>query len=143
MIFSRLRALLPLPSRPTEDVASVMAVVCSDRERSALDDNASKSNWRLCFANTSTEAAKYLREQPIAVILCDRDLPGTHWREHMEDLLRSAPHSSVILVSGVNDEYLWEEVIRNGGYDLLTKPFQESRVVPAVTGAWWYWKLRR
>ena len=143
MMFSWLHALLPLRSRTSEDATSVLAVTCSDRERSALHEIASKSNWRLCFASSSTDAEKYLREQPIAVILCDRDLPGTPWRDHMGDLLRSAPHSCVILVSGVNDEYLWEEVIRYGGYDVLTKPLRESQVVPAVTGAWWYWKLRR
>jgi DNA-binding NtrC family response regulator len=143
MVISWFRALLPLQRRTSEDATSVLAVTCSDRERSTLDEIASKSNWRLRLASSSTEAEKYLREQAIAVILFDRDLPGTHWRDHMGDLLRSAPHSCVILVSGVNDEYLWEEVIRNGGYDVLTKPLQESQVVPAVTGAWWYWKVRR
>lgn len=100
MTFNWLRALLPLRDRNSEHATSVLAVTCSDRERSALDEIASKSKWRLCFASSSTAAETYLRGQPIAVILYDRDLPGTHWRDHMGNLLRSAPNSCVILVSG-------------------------------------------
>jgi FixJ family two-component response regulator len=40
----------------------------------------------------------------------------------------------------VNDDYLFEEVIRNGGHDVLTKPLQTPQVVAAVKLAWSYWK---
>ena len=134
------QTLVPFRDHLGNDATRVLALICSDNERRALEEIASKCNWRLCLASTPLEAGKQLQEQTIGVILCDRDLPGNDWRNHIAYLLRSAPNSCVILVSGVNDEYLWEEVIRNGGYDVLTKPFQASQVVPAVTLAWSYWK---
>ena len=122
---------------------TILALTCCDRQRSALKVIASKSRWRLYFARDSREAERHLQEEPIGIILCDRDLPGMDWRDQIGSLLRSTPRSCIILVSGVNDEYLWEEVIRNGGYDVLPKPLQETQVVLAVTGASWYWKRYR
>ena len=134
------QTLVPFRARLGNDAPRVLALICSDRERRALKEIASNCNWQLCLASTPFEARKHLQEQTIGVILCDRDVPGNDWRNHIACLLRSAPNSCVILVSGVNDEYLWEEVIRNGGYDVVTKPLQASQVVPAVTLALSYWK---
>jgi FixJ family two-component response regulator len=55
-------------------------------------------------------------------------------------ILASAPQRpSVILTSRVVDDYLWQEVIRYGGYDVLSKPLREEDVVRSVRLAWSYW----
>jgi FixJ family two-component response regulator len=46
----------------------------------------------------------------------------------------------VILVSGVRDDYLWQEVIRRGGYDVLPKPLRADSVARIVKLALSYWK---
>jgi len=43
------------------------------------------------------------------------------------------------LVSKVADEYLWNEIVRRGGYDILSKPLQEDEVVRAIKLARSYW----
>ena len=76
-----------------------------------------------------------MRRHEFAVILCDRDLAASNWREALAKLVATAPGSHVILASRVNDDQLWQEVIRLGGYDVLTKPFQQERVMRSINYA--------
>jgi FixJ family two-component response regulator len=39
----------------------------------------------------------------------------------------------------VVDTYLWNEVVRTGGFDVLSKPLREDDVVRAVRLAFSYW----
>ena len=42
----------------------------------------------------------------------------------------------VLLASRVMDDYLWHQVIRHHGYDVVAKPFQPEELRRAVTFAW-------
>ena len=142
-MFSRWVRFLARRYGTNEAGTDVFALTSSDSEQIALNEIAANNKWRLRLTRDPRHAIEQLREHASGVILCDRDLVGVDWRKQMGDLRRSAPRSCVILLSGVNDQYLWDEVIRNGGYDVLSKPLQETQVVLAVTGAWLYWKHYR
>lgn len=43
-----------------------------------------------------------------------------------------------MLISPVADDYLWNEVVSNGGYDVLAKPLRQQDVLRAVKFAWSY-----
>ena len=43
-----------------------------------------------------------------------------------------------MLISPVADDYLWNEVLSNGGYDVLAKPLRQQDVLRAVKFAWSY-----
>jgi len=47
-------------------------------------------------------------------------------------LALSSHRACVILVSGVVDAYLWDEVVRKGGFDLLPKPLRKEGVIRTV-----------
>ena len=80
-----------------------------------------------------------LQETKTPIILWDRDLPATEWRGVIQ-MMTSAPHPvDAILVSKVADDYLWNEVIRHGGYDLLTSPIGEQETLRAIRLVWSYW----
>ena len=117
----------------------VLAVMPYDRERNTLFEIAKQSNWHLEFAPTCDSAVSLLRNHQFAVILCDRDLPGCEWREALTTIVGNARGGCVILTSPVNDDYLWQEVIQRGGYDVLTRPLQEQRVLHTIELAWSYW----
>ncbi len=102
-----------------------------------------RAHWHLQVGDSLDSALDMLSGQDFAVILCDRDLPGLDWREAVLTLAAKAPRTSVILTSPVNDDYLWQEVIQCGGDDVLTKPFQEERVVKTITFACWKTALTR
>jgi FixJ family two-component response regulator len=76
-------------------------------------------------------------ESPI--IIWDRDLPSEDWRDVVHTLAALPQRPCVLLLSRVVDDYLWNEVVRVGGYDVLSKPLKEAEVVRVVRLAWSYW----
>jgi FixJ family two-component response regulator len=70
------------------------------------------------------------------VVVCERDLPDGSWKDilDMTMLLDSPP--PLIVASRLADDYLWAEVLNLGGYDVLTKPLDESEVHRTVRLAW-------
>lgn len=119
---------------------SVLAVGMGGRERQTLEELASEAKLELAFAETWKDSVTLLRHTPSAVVLCDRDIPDTSWRTAIEDLARVAPRSCVVLVSPVNDEYLWQEVVQHGGFDVIIKPFRSDQIRRRIDHAWLFWK---
>jgi CheY-like chemotaxis protein len=131
------------PSPPADHSSpgplAVIGLVTSDADRCVLSGICARSGWPLVFADTPEDARVARDKLKAPVILCDRDLPGSGWRQTVE-VLASSPHRAcVILLSGVVDTYLWDEVARTGGYDVLSKPLREDEVVRVVRLAWSYW----
>lgn len=120
----------------------VLAIAPDERDKSSLSLFSVRGQWDLALTGSCDEALEMLKKMRAAVILCDRDLPGLDWRDALETLAASRPDCPIVLTSSVNDEYLWDEVIHKGGYDVLAKPLQENQTVRAVNLAWSYSKER-
>jgi FixJ family two-component response regulator len=121
-------------SNPTnaEPRLAVLAILTSQSDRAQLQSVFENAGWRIVFANSIEEPTT----QPIPIVLYDRDLPGLDWRQAIQQLSVSQPSRKIILASFVADDYLWEEVIHFGGYDILPKPFRESEVRHVIQFAW-------
>jgi DNA-binding NtrC family response regulator len=99
---------------------------------------AQHSDWDLALADSREHAAELIGRHRFTIIVCDRDLPGLDWRDSMQALVTAAPGSCILLASSVSDDYLWQEVIQRGGYDVLTKPFKDDTVAHSINQAAWY-----
>jgi len=119
---------------------SVLAITSNDGDRRLLSSFSIRGQWDLVFTSTCQEALAILKSGRAAVIICDRDLPGPDWRECVRSLAAARPECPILLMSSIYDEYLWEEVVHIGGYDVAPKPLQEEQVVGAVNLAWSYAK---
>jgi CheY-like chemotaxis protein len=122
---------------------TVIGLAFTDEDRHLLASVCSARQWNVLFADTCDQARAALDQLKAPVILCDRDLPGGEWRDAVQGLA-SLPHRAcVILISKVVDDYLWNEVVQRGGYDVLRKPLREEDLVRAVKLAWSYWNTAR
>ena len=143
--FFRIRKGSPLSPRPSPSdhvllsPVAVIGLVPSDEDRQLLTGICSRNRWSLIFADTREEARTALDKMRAPVVFCDRDLPGNGWRRTVEDLASSPHGACIILLSRVVDTYLWNEVVRIGGFDVLSKPLREDKVVRMVRLAWSYW----
>jgi DNA-binding NtrC family response regulator len=126
-------------SAATEKI-SVLAITSDDRDRRSLSTFSLRGQWDLAFASSCQEALDSLKSSRAAVIMCARDLPGPDWRNCLEILAAARPECPILLISSIYDEYLWEEVVHRGGYDVLRKPLEEEQAVRAVNLAWSYSK---
>ena len=117
----------------------VLAITNDDRDKRALAAFSVRNRWDLILTSACEEALEIVKKGGAAVILYDRDLPGLDWRDALRLLADATPACPVILTSPVNDGYLWGEVIRRGGYDVLAKPLEEDQTVRFVNLAWSLW----
>jgi DNA-binding NtrC family response regulator len=120
----------------------IVALMVSEQDRELLTNVASRGQLELRLAYSCGDAWAILSESEAPVVFCDRDLPATEWRNLVQLFASAAHRPSVILASRVVDDYLWQEVIRNGGYDVLAKPLREDDVVRTIRLASSYWSMK-
>lgn len=126
------------PANPSSAVP-VVALIMGGQDRALLTNIAIPSGIDVRFTDSCSEAWTVANQLEAPVILCDRDLPGAEWRDVLHILASAPQRPSVILTSRVVDDYLWQEVVRHGGYGVLSKPLREEDVVRSVRLAWSYW----
>jgi CheY-like chemotaxis protein len=118
----------------------IVALVADYQERKVISAASFEESWAVQFAESSDDAREVSNRLLAPVILCDRDWPDMDWRAAVRSLA-SLPHRPcVILTSRVFDDYLWAELVRHGGYDLLAKPLRQSDVARVVRLAVTYWR---
>ena len=118
---------------------SVVAVVVDEHDRLVLTGLCGDEPFDVHFTE-SWEEARALATQLIApVIFFDRDWPGVDWKPVVRSLAASPSGTCVVLLSAVSDDYLWQELIRHGGYDVLIKPLKANKVARVVKLARSYW----
>jgi len=117
----------------------VVALVVSEEDRGVLTGVSVREPMDIHFVESWEEACAAADRLAAPVILFDRDWPGTEWRVIVQSLARSGHRACVVLISGVSDDYLWQELIRRGGYDVLSKPLRADNVTRVIKLALSYW----
>ena len=91
---------------------------------------------RAISAASCRKALRQLRQTPVPVVLCDRDLPDGSWLDILGQADRAPSRPLVIVASRLADERLWSEVLNLGAFDLIAKPFSASDVLHVLSAAW-------
>jgi DNA-binding response OmpR family regulator len=140
-----IRSLIPIlrrEPRPTSRIA-ILSVIRNLPDRLLLDEISRRNGWDMVFALTNAEAQDLLKQLRPQIILLDREIQGQDWRQAVSSLTAASGGACVLLVSRVIDDYLWNEVVMNGGYDVLRAPLSEADVLRNVRLAWSYWNGTR
>jgi CheY-like chemotaxis protein len=146
-VFWLARKRLPVPFRratnseiqPRNSDVAIVGLVIDEHDRRLLAGLGSRNQWSVSLAESFETAQELSTELGACAILLDRDVPGREWRDAVETLSQSRHRPCVLLVSSVVDDYLWNEVVRRGGYDVLSKPLREEDLARAIKLAWAYW----
>ncbi|HXJ38872.1 MAG TPA: hypothetical protein VNH18_06310 [Bryobacteraceae bacterium] len=117
----------------------IVALINNQQDQQTLTEIAADYGWSLHFAQTSREALTLLNRYEAPIVLCDRDATSSDWQEAIQTMAASQHLVYPILVSRVADDYLWNEVMRSGGFDLLAKPLRGEEVLRTIRMAWSYW----
>lgn len=117
----------------------VVAVVVSEQDRNTLTGVSGQELVELHFVESCEEARTVANHLAAPVILLDRDLPGAEWRIAVKSLAALPHRACVVLMSGVVDDYLRQELIRRGGYEVLPKPLRADNISRVIKLALSYW----
>jgi DNA-binding NtrC family response regulator len=118
-------------------------LLASSSDECRLQAILSETGWTPMPAAAFSEVLKAQKSLNCPIILYDRYLAGSGWREGVRAVTRLWPHPVVILLSDVADPYLWNEVVKAGGFDLLPRPFRRQETVALLNFAYKNWKSRQ
>lgn len=129
---------------PLREPVKLVAITQNPDDSADLRQIATHYGWTISIVGSSDAAIAALNEQPTPLVICDRDLPGEMWRDALAKIAAQPQAVCVLLSSSVVDDYLWRQVIRHHGYDVVAKPFQPEELRRAVTFAWFWrgWSYR-
>lgn len=92
----------------------------------------SSPSFQLSWVNRLGEAVEKLREGSFDVILLDLTLPDSRGLVTLEKLLAAARSTPIVVVTGVEDEEVGVQAIRQGAQDYLVKGAATGRTVARV-----------
>jgi DNA-binding response OmpR family regulator len=92
--------------------------------------------WHISVVGGCAEAIAHLTQQQVSIVLCDGELPAGSWREILGHVALSPEPPILIVASRLADDFLWAEVLNLGGYDVLSKPFNDQEVRRVIGAAW-------
>jgi signal transduction histidine kinase len=79
-----------------------------------------------------TEALEHLEKNKVDIVLLDLGLPDGHGLDTLRRTLAAAPVVPVIVLTGLEDEVLAAEAMKEGALDYLIKGQIENRALPRV-----------
>ena len=115
---------------------AVLAVSPFDEDRTALSMILSRTPWEYHYVRSCKDAWKLLHAMRVDIVLTELNFPdGCTWRGLLDEIkaMRDAP--PVIVCCRSVDHRLWTEVLSEGAYDLLEKPFDRTEVIRIISAA--------
>jgi DNA-binding NtrC family response regulator len=118
----------------------VLVVTASPQDERFFSDAAEECHWKwkLTISSSLSSAMELAGSRKFQVVAFDRDLPDQQWRTVITNMKAASPRSCFLLISAVNDDYLWREVLRCGGYDVIPRPLEAETVNRIFEQAWHY-----
>ena len=120
---------------PRRNGVRILMLSRSESDCAVVQRVGNEQGWSVRFAASIEEAAPVVAREGFEVILCDRDQAEHPWREVLDRILAACPGARVLLLSPVNDTFLWREVVQRGGYDVLSTPLKEKSVIQIINSA--------
>ncbi len=77
----------------------------------------------VCSADSGREALGLVNGQDIKLVLLDIMLPDLNGLEVLRQIKEAKPEVSVIMITGYPDEKKAKEMLKQGAYDYIVKPF--------------------
>lgn len=126
----------------SELAAGVLAILPDGCDAGPLVDLAAKQHWKLTVVHAFDQALWQVAHHAFPLILLDRDVGSGDWRACVQSFARLRPIPSVILISSVGDHYLFDEVVKQGGFDVIRKPLEADELQRISRLAFTFWKSR-
>jgi DNA-binding response OmpR family regulator len=108
-----------------------MIVIVEDEEDilELIEYNLEKEGFETVGFTSTKNVARLLEEEPVDLLIMDRNLPGIEGSEFVSQMRDSGVDTPVIYLTAKNKESDIEEGFERGGDDYITKPFNMKELV--------------
>lgn len=126
------------------DTGAALLVITRDSDFYAgINEIVSVWKWTVCQQSEILLRPDY--GPPIArrysIVIYDGDSTNGNWKEAFVNLKATEGEPCILLASRVFDPYLWNEVIRRGGFDVIVKSAGPEQLMRTLRFAW-FWKKK-
>lgn len=116
------------------EVSNCLSLLIVDDEkpvREACREVARLAGFNSLAAESAEQAYRLLESNPIDLILLDLGMPGIGGMQALRQIKQRRPDAEVIVVTGCATVQSAVQVMKNGAYDYVTKPFtmEEMRIL--------------
>jgi len=123
--------------RPTTRLIDILAISDNPTLGLYLSELFAGSGWTIVCAHTWEAGVSFLKDNRVAVAVCEDNLPDGDWQGAAKELRSFAGAPALVVIGG--DHGLVPEVLAAGGFDALVRPVRESEVVWVIASAWHCW----
>jgi len=85
-------------------------------------------------AEDAEQALTKLEVNPSDIVILDINMPGRLGSEVLPDITTHFPETAVIMASGVTDNKVIAQCIKDGAQDYINKPFRFEQVLQSING---------
>ena len=115
----------------------IRVVIIDDEEgvREMLGDAVDAFGYRAFIAASGAQGLREVQERRPQVVLLDLTMPGVDGHTVFQQLIGSSVPSSIVIVSGNNDEAAARGLLQRGAFDYVTKPIDLGHLQSVITAA--------
>jgi DNA-binding NtrC family response regulator len=129
------RCLPAPPAHPKAQwPASVLVVDDEPKLRILLENFLQLHGLRTMTAGSGREALEALKTFDATIVLLDIKMPDMNGVEALKHIKALKPHTTVLMVTGVEEEEIMQEALALGAYDYLVKPFDLDYLETVLLG---------
>ncbi len=108
---------------------------CSGEDYQVASAYLDAAHVRLRRADYLEDADLLLADGESTVLLTEAAFPGGTWQDALALKMRRHPQATLVVTAAHADERLWLDVLDQGGYDLVLKPFIADELVRILANA--------
>lgn len=128
--------LLDRPSQQSLlDLKRILVIDDEASIRRLLSHMLQSHGYETVMASDAREARKYLQETPVALVLCDVNMPGESGMDLVRSILSQYPHTAAIMVTGLESPILANAALEMGAFGYIVKPFESTEILINVANA--------
>ncbi|MGE5255235.1 MAG: formate/nitrite family transporter [Hyphomicrobiales bacterium] len=95
----------------------------------------SEQGFEVSVTSSPSEGLQLAKNSRFDVILCDWQMPGFDGLDVVEELDRTSPESTVVMISGYPSVGRATEALKRGAMDYVSKPFTPDEILETVRRA--------
>ncbi len=93
---------------------------------------ASGCGWEMRLARSVEQSLPVLDEFGASLVIYDWAPGDDDWRFAVDRLTARPDHPCVLLASRVVDEYLWAELVKHGGFDVIPRSADTEQLIRSI-----------
>ncbi len=114
--------------------ASVLVVDDEPKLRMLLENFLQLHGFRTMTAASGREALEALKTFDASIVLLDIKMPDMNGVDTLKHIKALKPHTTVLMITGVEEEEIMQEALTLGAYDYLVKPFDLDYLETVLLG---------